>query len=427
MKVLYLGMVILAGFVGIEAPVLAQPSSAPYLRITAGPNEAIVTWPTNATGFVLESAGSLNGSNNWTAATNSFTVSGTNLEITVPGPNAPVFYRLHWISPDSSAIVAPTETWTWVTFTNAYCMGGTPLGIGVNLNTNSSNLLIFLTGGGACWSEETCYVLDTATQGPFGQPQFNAIVPALTNGWIFNRKAADNPFKDYSYVYVPYCTGDVHAGSHIALYGTNVTMHVGYLNMAAYLRRLVPTLPGVQHVVLAGSSAGGFGATFNWAQTQRAFGNARVDMIDDSGPILPASVQEQGNGVFLPGGEASTNWNVNAALPSGCTTCPTDYESLYGYIATATPAHRNALLSYTQDTTIPNFFEITTSEFTTGLNGIATSDFAPYTNSAYFFFNGSGHTFLLGSSATETQNGVTLSKFINEMVTNSAAWTSEHP
>jgi len=427
MKTLYLGIFVVAALGAAEAPVVAQPGSTPYLKITAGQNAAIVDWPTNATGFILETASSLNAPVNWKAATNNFAVAGTNLEITVPGPNAPVFYRLHWISPGSSAIVAPAKTWTWVTFTNAYCMGGTPLGIGVNLNTNSSNLLIFLTGGGACWDETTCYVLDNATQGPFGQAQFNALVPGLQLAWICNRAAPDNPFKDYSFVYVPYCTGDVHSGSQIELYGTNVTMHVGYLNMAAYLRRLVPTLPGVQHVVLAGSSAGGFGAVFNWAQTQKAFGNARVDVIDDSGPILPASVQQEGYGVFLPTGEASLHWDVNASLPSACASCPTDYETLYDYVATAAPAHRSALLSYTQDTTIPQFYGITASEFLTGINDLGASDFAPYTNTAYFFYNGSGHTFFLSTSANETQNGVTLSKFLNEMVTNSAAWTSEHP
>lgn len=428
MKALLLYVSAILGLSESLAPLAAQPASPPFLHIIAGTNEAILSWPTNAGGFVLERATSLATPISWVAATNQFGISGTNLVFAVPGSNSTSsFYRLHWLNPDTSPIVAPADTWTWVTFTNAYCMGGTPLGIGVNPGTNTTNLLIYLTGGGACWDEDTCYVLDTATQGPFGEAEFNEIVPLLDQGWIFSRTNETNPFKDYSYVYVPYCTGDVHAGSRVLLYSTNVTMQVGYLNMTAYLQRLVPTFPGVQHIALVGSSAGGFGAAFNWAQTQKAFGNVRVDLIDDSGPILPSDTQAEGFGVHLPGGEAYTNWNLNAALPTGCATCPTETEALYSYIATNGPAHRSALLSYTQDTVIPSYLGITTSEFTTGLDELVSSEFSSFANTAYFFVGASGHTFLLNDSATNTANGVMLQQFLTEMITNSPAWTSEHP
>jgi hypothetical protein len=37
---------------------------------------------------------------------------------TVPGSNTIAFYRLHWINAAASAIVAPSQIWTWVPFTN---------------------------------------------------------------------------------------------------------------------------------------------------------------------------------------------------------------------------------------------------------------------------------------------------------------------
>lgn len=413
----------LLGWIGTAA---AQPGPTPFLRISAGEQQAVLTWPNNASGFVLESANSLVGSVTWVPIISTLSGSGSNLIFTVPDPNATAFYRLHWINGTASPIVAPSQTWTWVTFTNAYCMGGTPLGIGVNLDTNTANLIIYLEGGGACWDELTCYVLNTATQGPFGQPEFEHTLQMLNRAWMFDRTSATNPFKDYSYVYVPYCTGDVHAGSHVALYGTQVTMHVGYLNMAAYLRRLVPTFPGIQHIVLAGSSAGGYGATVNWLQTQQAFGNVRVDLIDDSGPILPLDVQALGNGVFLASGAAFINWNVQAALPARCATCPTNTQSLYGFIATAAPTHRVALLSYIQDSVIPGFYGLSTSEFTAGLNDLVASEFDPYTNAAYFFVNGRDHT-LLGGAYSASVNGVTLEQFIAQMITDAPTWTSVHP
>src|ERR1700683_4943900 len=87
-------------------------------------------------------------------------------------------------------------------------------------------------------------------------------------GGFFDRTAAANPFKDYSYVYVPYCTGDNFAGANVVQYGGMTAMHVGFRNVSAFLSRIVPTFPAATHVVLAGSSAGGFGAIFNWGQTQ---------------------------------------------------------------------------------------------------------------------------------------------------------------
>ena len=74
-------------------------------------------------------------------------------------------------------------------------------------------LVLFLEGGGACWDELTCYSLQTAaniTTG-FGEPQLRKRMGSVSGG-LFDRASATNPFKDASFVYVPYCTGDVHAG-----------------------------------------------------------------------------------------------------------------------------------------------------------------------------------------------------------------------
>lgn len=77
-------------------------------------------------------------------------------------------------------------------FTNAYCVDGSTAGLGVNLNPGSSNVLIFLTGGGACWSDLTCYVLQTATIQPYNLAQFSYDVANFTTpgsevySWFFD-------------------------------------------------------------------------------------------------------------------------------------------------------------------------------------------------------------------------------------------------
>jgi len=316
-----------------------------------------------------------------------------------------------------------------VAFPDAVCGDGSPTGIGVNLGASGSRPLIYFEGGGACWSEQTCYTDMSAanfTTG-YGPQSFAADIADVTEiaapGSFFDRTAADNPFKDYSYVYVPYCTGDVHAGDAVVQYGSHTAHHAGYTNFAAYLKRLVPTFSDVDRVILAGSSAGGYGALFNWGQTQQAFGSVRVDMIDDSGTLMPPDVVAEGNG-----DEAAekASWNLaGAALPSGCATCADDLSALYGYDAQAFPDHRAALLSYTQDTVIPIFYGITTAQFTTGLDEAIASQIAPAANFKSFLADASGH--VLWFKPTLASAGVTVKQFVTQMVTDDVAWADAQP
>lgn len=417
--------VVLAAVLGLVTPAIAQTGTTPALKVSVSQHQILLAWPTNADGFILESTHSLTDAASWVPQTNGLSLVGSNVVFTISSPVATAFYRLHNGITAPNAIVAPPRTWTWVEFTNCFCMEGTTTGIGVDLDTNRSQLLIFLNGGGACWDYTTCYVLNTAVHGPFGQAQFTNVAPQLRQLWFFDRSSTNNPFKDYSYVFVPYCTGDLHAGSQVDFYKSNETFQVGFLNMAGYLQRLVPTFPAVQRVVLAGSSAGGFGATFNWWQTQQAFSNARVDLIDDSGPILTPDVLSQGGGLLLPGSAPATNWDFSAALPSLCATCLSNLSSLYSFSATNGTAHRIALLSYNQDQTIRGYFNLTANQFTTGLNELATAQLQSQANVAYFFVAGQAHTLL--ETPSVAVSGVTVQQFITQMVLDDPAWASHHP
>jgi len=53
---LMIGLASLLEWIG---PAAAQSGPAPVLRINAGAKQAILSWPTNASGFVLETANSL--------------------------------------------------------------------------------------------------------------------------------------------------------------------------------------------------------------------------------------------------------------------------------------------------------------------------------------------------------------------------------
>jgi hypothetical protein len=55
---------------------------------------------------------------------------------------------------------------------------------------------------------------------------------------IFDQTREDNPFKDWGFVYIPYCTGDLHMGANDATYGNVPIKHRGFVNFQAVLKYL---------------------------------------------------------------------------------------------------------------------------------------------------------------------------------------------
>lgn len=326
------------------------------------------------------------------------------------------------------AIAAPADAWTWVDFPDAECANGSATGIGINPSTLSNHLLIYLQGGGACWDWFTCYFLGgTASHlGGYGASDFASDAADTTGlaqpGGFFDRSAAGNPFKDYSYVFVPYCTGDVHAGDNVVSLSGTTTHFVGFRNMRAFLARLAVTFPGADRIVLAGSSAGGLGATLNWWQTQEAFTAARVDMINDSGAIMPEDVLPQPN---TREETIRSAWNLAATLPPGCSACATSFDVIFAFYESVFPDHRGALLSYEQDTVLPSFYGISTTAFTQGLSELEAQQFDPTLNLHYFNAAGSGHE--LWFSPGLTTNNVSVRDFVTLMVTDNLNWISVTP
>lgn len=246
--------------------------------------------------------------------------------------------------------------WTWVDFADSRCMNDTPTGIGLNLAGERDKVMIFLMGGNACFDALTCQV--TAYVNGFGQTEFNQDQYRARSAPIFNRLEADNPFSDWSYVLVPYCTGDIHAGANPAgNAGGQARNFHGYLNMRAFLKRIVPTFPNATQVLLTGVSAGGFGAAFNFHQVQQAFGpNVRVTLIDDSGPpmgeaFLPACLQKHWR----------DTWGLDFTLPETCDACFSDQgglfaEALVDFMQASYPDRSLGFISSSEDSVIRQFW-----------------------------------------------------------------------
>jgi cysteine-rich repeat protein len=184
--------------------------------------------------------------------------------------------------PPAGAPVSVSEplTWEWVEVEGARCRDGSPAGFAINTSPGATGLVIYLEGGGACFNELTC-----GTVNPSNTP---ASMRFPGGNGIFSRSDERNPVADWHMVYVPYCTGDVFAGTaeDVMVPNVGVQQFVGYENMGHFLDRIVPTFGDVDQVLLTGISAGGFGAAANAKRVQRDFQDVPVVLLDDSGPPM---------------------------------------------------------------------------------------------------------------------------------------------
>ena len=64
------------------------------LTIVLSSTNAVISWPSNATGFTLQETATLSSAITWTDVTNSVVVSGTNNTVTVNASSGNNFFRL---------------------------------------------------------------------------------------------------------------------------------------------------------------------------------------------------------------------------------------------------------------------------------------------------------------------------------------------
>jgi hypothetical protein len=327
------------------------------------------------------------------------------------------------LPPIGAPLQAPANTWTWIDIPESSCDDGSPTGIGVNLN-GSKDLLVFLNGGGACWDYATCVLFNTSTHGPFGSPQFAALVGGGVSGSVLDR-AAPNPFANYNLVFVPYCTGDIHAGDNVITYtsGTDqkVFHHKGRANVLSYLTRIAATVPAGGKVVVSGSSAGGFGTNMVYDLFHHYFSSSKLSLLDDSGPLLVGDAIQP---VLRDSWYAS--WGLDRTLAPRCPTCKQDMSTLIPTLAAKYPDDRMGLLSYTQDDVIRTYFGLLPTDFQTDLYALAGKQLDPQPKLHYYFVTGSSHTFL-GKPGPITAQGIPLWTWLTQFATDDPAWTSTKP
>jgi Pectinacetylesterase len=194
------------------------------------------------------------------------------------------------------------ESVTLPASSGASCGNGTPYRFFVNKALATKDLVVVFEGGGACWDQTACEGKGKlVATNPNGIPtNYMASATAAVGGLVTPFSSRLNPLQTvrtqrWNQVYMPYCTGDVHAGSKIRTYNDanpsapRVQYHQGQANVRAAANWLRANLGRPNQLLITGFSAGGTGATAGYAALRDALaprGNA--SLIADSGPLFNA-------------------------------------------------------------------------------------------------------------------------------------------
>jgi hypothetical protein len=316
-------------------------------------------------------------------------------------------------------ISAPTATWTWIPIRGTTCGDGSIAGVAVNLQPSSPDLLVYMEGGGACWDANTCFTLGTAIQiaAPYTNATFQNDLTMLNASGLFSRSDPASPFAGASFVYVPYCTGDVHGGSTVQVYDlgngqTRTVHHVGGLNAQVIADTVYATLPTLSRIWLVGSSAGGYGATLNLHRYVADWPDASVELLQDSAPF-----------VDVMGGNYPVwqqDWGI--MFPPDCANCTTSFPAVIDAVTSANPSSRIGLLTFTEDATVKLFFGYSDS-LSPAIDALLTNQYNHPTTHA-FVVPGTSHT-MLGSYQTMTAaDGTTLKSWVSQWATGDPNWNT---
>lgn len=308
------------------------------------------------------------------------------------------------------------RTWAWFEIPGAVCRDGSPAGIGLNLSAPSKKLMLFLQGGGACFNAQTCANNPSAVGAKSG------------SGGIFSRSNPENPVAGWNHVFVPYCTGDVHAGNEPNgdVAGVGPQKFVGYANMELFLAKLAATFPDTEQILVTGTSAGGFGAAANYGHTLRWFPTIPVNLVDDSGPLmrqppLARCLQDRWKTLW------KLDSTVIAECGADCTNQPDFLMAASKHWASTKSTLAQGLVSATGDATIRAFYGfgasectsfalVSESDFAAGLTDIR-AESAAYSNFGTYTYGGTRHTLLAGDVFYSTTLGSkTVAAWVKDIV-----------
>ena len=326
----------------------------------------------------------------------------------------------------------------WVDVPGMICRDSSPTGVGVRM-ANTKKLAIYINGGGACFNAETC----AGNPFKFTESDWTDLQNNFGSPGIFNPDDDRNPLKDFSLVFIPYCTGDVHSGTLLngkAIDVPGKQRYVGAINFQKAMDFIEPYFQheGVDEIVLFGLSAGGYGVYINFLEVIKRFPGVKITVINDSGPLFSDAQ------AFSPCLQAGFTLVFGLPLPKdllGCCGNPAlGLANVYEYSGTKYPDANFGFISSYEDATSRFFLsfgydncqgapgnQLPADVFRNALINLTNDVIKPKSTWSTFFINGTSHTMLADDELfyNKEVNGMYLYEWVDKLMKGERLHVSE--
>jgi hypothetical protein len=272
-------------------------------------------------------------------------------------------------------------------------------------------LVIFLQGGGGCWSE-FCAATISASAG----------IPAEG---ILDPNREDNPVKDANVAYFPYCDGGLHGSDRDVDTdndGVDDRFQRGLHNLSAGLDVTLETFPNPERVILMGVSGGGLGTSLALPLVRHHYPDVPIVVVNDAGVGVARPDQPEFRQLLLD------DWNLGALVPKSCADCLSDdghFTEVNIWLLQQDENVRHAMLSATRDSTFADFFLMIGGDaFEAALfEEMQQLEAAVPDRQRSWIYEGVEHTFLQ-RDPDATAGGVPLMEWLTLMLEGSDDWVS---
>ncbi len=302
--------------------------------------------------------------------------------------------------------------WYYRSLEKTTCANGESAGIGMNVGDDDTDLVIYLSGGGACWDDASCRYFRTAANldvsydaGKLGEELY-----PLVEAGLFDRDHDVNPWPTASYVYVPYCTADLHTGRNMTAYdgfgGGELVHHQGAENLEYILEQLPEAFPDVERVWLVGISAGGYGVTWNFGLFRQAFPDTEMHVFNDASPWL--EIEE----------ERWTQWRDKwrPSIPDFCPQCETQPDRLPQELSRAYPETRFALSVFQRDPVLSAYLGVLPGNVEASIDDFIEERFSAENNRAFVGTGANHEALLMLDDGVQSRDDQELGNFLQQWV-----------
>ena len=290
--------------------------------------------------------------------------------------------QLGAIRPSGKTVDGPNTTYTFDPDDGPVCMRGDEFAMTVQ-ERSGDDLLIFLQGGGACWSD-FCLAVTKA------QPN----VP--DNDILLEEDR--NPIGDFDIVYVPYCDGSLFAGQRDIDEdgdGEPDRFHHGLANLSAALTQGYRHFPEPGRIVLAGSSGGAYGTILATFLVRYVYPGVPIYVLNDAG----IGIAQSADPAFV--GRLLDDFGARDFVPDDCPDCIADghVTGLIDYALERDPNLRVAAISSWYDSVISGTFLMLDPETFAADVDSETTELLEAHPDRYrrFLYEGQAHTALLNN------------------------------